>query len=262
MTRESTPIADQPAHELLAAVGKRTLRPGGEALTRELLGTLSITSEDDVVEFAPGIGATARLALARNPNSYTGIELDRERAARLRETLDGIDQPAPEIRVGNAADTDLPRESADAVYGEAMLTMQPDGGKRAILEEAHRLLRPGGRYGIHELALADGVDDETAARIRREAAQVANVHPQPLSESGWVDRLESAGFTVTWQAVKPMALLEPRRVLADEGLLGALRIGYNLLRKPQARQRARSLRRVFGRYEDQLRAIALVAERS
>ncbi|GAB3665986.1 class I SAM-dependent methyltransferase [Halopiger thermotolerans] len=262
MTRKSMPIANRPAHQLLAALGKRTLRPGGQALTRELLEALSITSADDVVEFAPGVGETARLALARNPNSYAGIELDRERAARLRETLEGVAQPAPEIVVGNAADTDLPRDSADVVYGEAMLTMQPDSGKRAILEEAHRLLRPGGRYGIHELALADGVDDETATRIRREAAKVANVHPQPLTESCWVDRLETAGFTVTWRAVEPMALLEPRRVLADEGLLGTLRIGYNLFRRPQVRRRVRSLRRVFERYEAQLRAIAIVAERS
>ncbi|AEH37312.1 class I SAM-dependent methyltransferase [Halopiger xanaduensis] len=262
MTRKSTRIANQPAHELLATLGKRTLRPGGEALTRELLEALSIAAADDVVEFAPGVGATARLALDRNPNSYTGIELDRERAARLRKQLENIDRPVPEIVVGNAADTDLPRNSADAVYGEAMLTMQPDGGKRAILEEARRLLRPGGRYGVHELALADGVDDETAVRIRREAAQVANVRPQPLTESGWVDRLESAGFTVMWRALEPMALLEPRRVLADEGLLGTLRIGYNLLRRPQARRRVRSLRRIFERYEEQLRAIALVAERS
>lgn len=262
MTREPTPIADQPAHQLLAALGKRTLRPGGEALTRELLEALGIASADDVVEFAPGVGETARLALARNPNSYAGIELDRERAARLREELESVDRPGPEIVVGNAADTDLPHNAADVVYGEAMLTVQPDGGKHAILEEAHRLLRPGGRYGIHELVLADAVDDETAAAISREAARVANVRPRPLSRSGWVDRLESAGFTVTWRAVEPMALLEPRRVLADEGLLGAFRIGYNLLRRPRARRRVRSLRRIFDRYEAQLRAIALVAERS
>ncbi|MFC6718004.1 class I SAM-dependent methyltransferase [Natrialbaceae archaeon GCM10025810] len=264
MTEKSTSITNQPAHRLLAALGKRTLRPGGEELTRRLLATLEIETGDDVVEFAPGVGSTARLALARTPNSYTGIELDRERAAALRTELEDAapDRLGPEVVVGNAADTDLPRASADVVYGEAMLTMQPDAGKRAILEEAARLLRPGGRYGIHELALTDGVDDETAAAIGREAAQVANVRPRPLTESGWVDRLESTGFTVTWRAVEPMALLEPRRLLADEGLPGAVRIGYNLLRRPLARTRVRSLRRFFERYDGELTAIALVAERS
>ena len=39
------------------------------------------------------------------------------------------------------------------MIGEAMLSMQADTTKEAIVAEAVRLLRPGGRYAIHELAL-------------------------------------------------------------------------------------------------------------
>lgn len=258
MTDQST--ADEPAYRLLADLGKRTLRPGGEELTRELLEALSVRSAD-VVEFAPGRGRTARLTLAADPTSYTGVELDREAAATLRAELEGPGELEPEFVVGNAADTELPAGTADVVYGEAMLTMQPDDGKDAIVDEASRLLRNGGRYGIHELGLADDVDEGTAEAIRRDAARTANVLPRPLTESEWVAHLESAGLSVTWQATNPMRLLEPERVLADEGVVGAAKIGYNLLTRPKARRRVRSLRRVFRRYDEDVRAIALVAEK-
>lgn len=38
---------------------------------------LSITSSDDVVEFAPGLGTTAKITLNQNPRSYTGIEQEK-----------------------------------------------------------------------------------------------------------------------------------------------------------------------------------------
>lgn len=128
-------MTDRPMHEVLAALGKRVLRPVGRALTRRLLEALTIGPADDVVEFAPGAGATARRALAYGPNSYTGIELDREAARALRDDLGG---PGREIVVGNAADTDLADGVADVVYGEAMLSMQPNGGR------PNSSARPGG----------------------------------------------------------------------------------------------------------------------
>lgn len=47
-----------PGHWLLARMGKRVLRPGGLELTHRLLDVLSIDGDDDVVEFAPGLGIT------------------------------------------------------------------------------------------------------------------------------------------------------------------------------------------------------------
>ena len=47
-----------PGHWLLARLGKRVLRPGGVALSRQLLEALAIQPSDSVVEFAPGLGAT------------------------------------------------------------------------------------------------------------------------------------------------------------------------------------------------------------
>src|SRR5699024_4674330 len=111
-----------------------------------------------VVELAPGLGITAGEILKRAPSSYVGVDEDAD-AAR---TSSGIVSDRGRVIEGKAQATGLDDDSADAVVGEAMLTMQGDKGKAAILDEARRILAPGGRYAIHELALTpDDIDAAT-----------------------------------------------------------------------------------------------------
>ena len=94
-----------PGHWLLAQMGKRVLRPGGVELTRRMLEALDIRSTDEVVEFAPGLGVTARAALEREPASYTGIERDETAARQVASYLKG---PGRQCLVGRAEDAGLP----------------------------------------------------------------------------------------------------------------------------------------------------------
>ncbi len=62
---------------------------------------------------------------------------------------------------------------ATVLVGEAMLSMQTAATKQAILREAHRLLVPGGRYVIHELAVTpDSLDPAEVARIQADLSAV------------------------------------------------------------------------------------------
>jgi len=54
---------NEQGHWVLAQMGKKVLRPGGRELTARLIVALEINPADDVVEFAPGLGHTAALAL-------------------------------------------------------------------------------------------------------------------------------------------------------------------------------------------------------
>ena len=165
-SHQGPPVEKMPGHWVLARMGKRVLRPGGLELTNRLLEDLAISPEDDVVEFAPGLGVTARMALARNPHSYTAIERDPDAAAMVRRYLSGS---AQQCVVGTAEETGLAPGVASVVYGEAMLSMQPPTAKARIVAEAARLLRPFGRYGIHELGLRpDDVDESIREGVRHE----------------------------------------------------------------------------------------------
>jgi SAM-dependent methyltransferase len=248
-----------PGHWLLAHMGKRVLRPGGLELTTRMLDALGIGPDDRVVEFAPGLGATARLALARKPAAYTGIERDDAAASCVRRILtDSRDR----CLVGTASATGLEDESATVVYGEAMLSMHTATQKAAIVREAFRLLEPGGRYGIHELGLEpDTLDGPVKDEVMRDLSAAIHVGARPLTASEWRAVLEAEGFTVEAQATAPMLLLEPRRMVADEGFGGALMVAFNILRKPEARRRVVAMRRVFQKHRDKLSAITLVARK-
>jgi hypothetical protein len=245
-----------PGHWVLARLGKRVLRPGGMQLTRRMLEALRIQHTDNVVEFAPGMGVTARLTLKLEPAAYTAVERDQAAAKIVASYLTGERQRCV---VGNASDTGLPDQSATVVYGEAMLTMQTQETKRQIVREAYRLLESGGRYGIHEMCLmADNLDESKKRETERALTGVVHHGVRPLAVSEWRSLLESEGFEVQRVDMASMTLLEPGRLIRDEGLAGAARFGWNLLRDSAARKRVLEMRSVFRRQRKQLGAVAIV----
>ncbi|MHA7650601.1 class I SAM-dependent methyltransferase [Mycobacterium sp. ML4] len=249
--------AHVPGHWLLARLGKRVLRPGGVETTRTLLARAEV-ADADVLELAPGLGRTAAEIIARGPRSYVGAEADPDAANRVRGLLAGHG----EVRVADAAQTGLPDASADVVIGEAMLTMQSDAAKHAIVAEAARVLRPRGRYAIHELALTpDDLPVEIKTDIRQALARAIKVNARPLTVAEWSELLGGHGLVVQHVATAPMALLQPRRVLADEGLWGALRFGKNVLTHPEARKRVMAMRDTFRKHRERLAAVAIVAQK-
>jgi ubiquinone/menaquinone biosynthesis C-methylase UbiE len=224
-----------------------------------MIEALNIRPSDEVIEFAPGLGATARLTLKRNPTSYTAVERDRDAASLVQGLLQG---PEQRCVIGLAENTGLSGASATVVYGEAMLSMQPPDQKARIVREAHRLLKPGGRYGIHELCLIpNDLDEDTKDAIQNELSAVIHHGTRPLTIAEWQGLLEAEGFSVQAEAQAPMHLLEPWRLIQDEGMLGAVRFAVNLLCNRQARLRVLAMRRVFSKYRDHLAAVMLIGQK-
>lgn len=245
-----------PGHWLLARLGKRVLRPGGLDLTRCMLDALAIRRSDAVVEFAPGLGITMRMVLDLQPASYTAIEEDEAAADRIGSALTSIRQ---KCLVETASQTGLPEQSATVVYGEAMLTMQGAEEKSRIMREAARILKPSGRYGIHELCLVpDDLDEATKEEIQHVLSKTIHVGARPLTVREWRALLDAEGFNLRAEVLRPMQLLKPSRLIQDEGVAGALRFVWNLCRDDQARQRVLEMRRVFRKYHKHLAAVMLV----
>lgn len=248
-----------PGHWILARLGKRVLRPGGLEMTERMIDALAIGPEDEVVEFAPGLGVTARRVLEARPASYTAVERDAAAARLVRSYLTG---PNQRCVVGRAEDSGLASDWATVVFGEAMLTMQPPTVKARIVREACRILRPGGRYGIHEACLVpDDLDESIKHEIDAALGEALHVGARPLTAQEWRQLLAAHGFEVATEMQLPLNLLEPVRLVRDEGWWGAFCFARNLLCDRAAFRRVRAMRTVFHRYRKHLKAIMLVARK-
>jgi hypothetical protein len=187
------------------------------------------------------------------------VEREPAAAEDLRRQLAGI---SAQIVLGQAEESGLPSACASVVYGEAILSMQSQEQKRRIFAEARRLLAAGGRYGIHELCfLPDDISDHVRHEIQAAMSKEIHVGVQPLARSEWVRLFEQNGLKVTWSGEAPMHLLEPLRVLRDEGFRGGLRVAFNMATNPVLRQRILAMRRVFRKYGKHLGAVSLVGQR-
>lgn len=259
-TVNTTPTEKLQGHWVLARLGKKVLRPGGRQLTETMLDSVDVTPDDRVVELAPGLGATARALMACKPASYTAVDHDAEAAASTRSVVEPL---GGTVLVGPAQHVPLPDGAASVVVGEAMLTMQSDANKAAIVGEAARLLDSGGRYAIHELCLVpDDIDADLAQQIWSDLSRTIHVGARPLTVDAWRALLEASGLTIVAEHRAPMALLAPRRIVADEGALAAGRFFAHLATDRAARQRVTEMRNCFQRWSANLAAISLVAVRA
>lgn len=258
LPQSDRPTSTAAGHWVLARAGKRVLRPGGLQLTKRMLTAAGIPGSQ-VVEFAPGLGRTAQLIVDSGVASYTGVDLDPAAVKRV----ESIVAPHGGVVVNRKAqETGLADEVADVVVGEAMLTMQGAKTKAAIAAEAFRILRPGGRYAIHEMGLTpDDIAPTLADELRKRLAQTIRVNARPLTQSEWRQVLTAAGFEVEWVDTAPMALLSVRRNLADEGVRGVARIARNVLRDKELRARVLQMRATFKEYQDHMCGIAIVARK-
>jgi SAM-dependent methyltransferase len=250
--------ATMPAHWLLARLGKKVMRPGGLPVTRTMLDGLTIGPGDDVVDLAPGLGVTVQLVQAARPASFRGLErgeVEAERARRLGAVPYTCVVAPPEA-------TGLDDGSASVVYGEAVLSLETDDTKRLIIAEAARLLRPGGRLGLHELLLRpEAASEQTKREVEDELTRTLRVRARPLTLAEWTGLLHEGGFDVIMASPAPMSLLSPPTFVRDEGLAGTVQFLARTAREPGAPQRLSVIWRIFQRYRRNLGAVALVARK-
>ncbi len=258
MKEKAVDLERAPAFAVLFYLGKMTMRPGGMELTRQMLDGLEIGERDHVVEVAPGRGATTRMVLGLSPQSYTAVERDRISQQKVEELLRNGE--LGRCVLGSAQATGLEDACASVVFGEAMLTMQTRAAKLQIANEAFRLLVPGGRYGIHETCLVkDDLPEELKGEMEDELREALRVRARPLALAEWRELLEEAGFAVRHTREAPMHLMEPRRMIQDEGLWGAATFALRVIRSSAARRRILGIRRTFKKYNEHIKAAALIA---
>ncbi|MBD2308240.1 class I SAM-dependent methyltransferase [Chroococcidiopsis sp. FACHB-1243] len=258
MTHATLNYETAPGHEVLAAAGKKYLRPGGRLATEQLFQWANFQPGETVLELAASFGLSAIAIAQRYGVRVVGIEKNPDSVvlARANVATAGLSDRV-EIIEGDIFHLDRLTEKFDYVLAEAILTMQSPPGKAKILAGIRDRLKPGGKFLSHEL-----LAQNREAEIHRALAQAIRVNSTPLSESSWIAACKAAGLTVQQHQTGEMGLLKPQQMLADEGIFNSICILWNILTRSQIRQRVLTMRQVFQKYRQDLGYIILSAVRS
>jgi ubiquinone/menaquinone biosynthesis C-methylase UbiE len=111
-----------------------------------------------VLEVAVGTGLAFAELLRRNPNgSNEGIDLTEAMLAKAREKAERSSAKNWRLRVGEAYHLDFASATFDLLLNCYMFDLLPEADFGPVLGEFHRVLRPGGRLVLVNLAPGDGV---------------------------------------------------------------------------------------------------------
>src|SRR5205085_11948419 len=89
---------------------------------------------------------------------------------------------------GHIEEIPLPDDSVDVIISNCVINLSAD--KDAVLGEAFRVLKPGGRFAISDVV----VDGELPRALRRDMEAYVGCVAGALEKSDYMGRLEAAGF--------------------------------------------------------------------
>ena len=244
-------------HQVMAAAGKKILRPGGKAATEQLFQWAEFQPGETVLELAASFGYSAISLAKRYGVKVVGIEKNPESVVRARANIQaaGLENQVKVIEGDVFHLEQIPGEF-DYVLAEAILTMQSIPAKIKILHGIYDRLKPGGKFLSHEL-LAKAQEEE----IHQALAATLRANSTPLSVANWINLCQEAGLLVLHHQMGKMELLNPGQIITDEGLGDAVKFFWNVATQPVIRKRLFAIRRVFQDYQKDLGYIVLCAKR-
>jgi arsenite methyltransferase len=151
---------------------------------------LALEPGQTVLDLGSGGGIDVLLSARRvGPTGKAyGLDMTDEMLALARENQRKAGATNVEFLKGTIEQIPLPDNSVDVVISNCVINLSSD--KAAVLREAFRVLKPGGRFAVSDVVVRGGVPDD----IRRSMELWIGCIAGALDETEYAAKLQAAGF--------------------------------------------------------------------
>jgi SAM-dependent methyltransferase len=193
-----------PAEALLASLGCGNPTALAALAPGEVVLDLGSGGGIDVLLSARRVGPTGK--------AY-GLDMTDEMLALARENQRKADVTNVEFLKGTIERIPLPDASVDVIISNCVINLS--GDKRAVLREAFRVLRPGGRFAVTDVVVRGDVPDE----VRRSMELWVGCIAGALGEQEFHALLAESGFgEISIEPVRVYAAADAKSFFASAGL--------------------------------------------
>ena len=150
-----------------------------------------ISPGESVLDLGSGAGIDVFISARRvGPEGKVyGLDMTDEMLALARKNQEEAGVKNVEFLKGYIEEVPLPNDTVDVVISNCVINLSVD--KLKVLEEAFRVLKPGGRFGVSDVVFEEGLSVEERAERGSYTGCIAGALSMDEFRSG----LESAGFT-------------------------------------------------------------------
>jgi arsenite methyltransferase len=176
---------------------------------------VSITAGQTVLDLGSGGGIDVLLSAKRvGPTGKVyGLDMTDEMLALARDNQRKAGATNVEFLKGTIEAIPLPSQSVDVIISNCVINLSSD--KDAVLREAFRVLKPGGRFAVSDVIVRSAVPEE----VRRSMELWVGCLAGALEEQEYVSKLQAAGFAdVDVEPWRIYHVEDARAWLSDAGL--------------------------------------------
>ena len=168
-----------------------------------------------VLDLGSGGGIDVLLSAKRvGPSGKVyGLDMTDEMLALARENRRKAGATNVEFLKGTIEEIPLPDQSVDVIISNCVINLSED--KDAVLREAFRVLKPGGRFAVSDVVIRGAVPSE----IRRSMELWVGCVAGALEEEEYAAKLKGAGFeSVEVEPWRVYQIDDARAFLAESGI--------------------------------------------